>query len=153
MILCNISDAVRFESLSPQLKTAIRWAIENCGREFVRGSEVIGHSPAGTEIIAKWEETALLPREKVSLEAHRRFIDLHLPLKGSEGMGWAPTANMKLPRQPYDADADVIFYGDSATSLVNVKAGQMTIFFPEDAHAPNIGLGNHRKIIVKVPVE
>ncbi len=153
MILCNISDAVRFEALSPQLKTGIRWAMENCGRAFVRGSEIIGHSPAGNDIIAKWEETALLPREKVSLETHRRYIDIHLPLKGSESMGWAPTAIMKLPRQPYDSDADITFYGDSATSLVNVKPGQMAIFFPEDAHAPNIGLGNHRKIIVKVPVE
>lgn len=153
MILCNISNANRFESLSPQLKTGIHWAMENYDRPFERGTEVVGYSPAGNEIIAKWEETVLLPREKVSLETHCRYIDIQLPLKGSEIMGWAPTSTLKLPRKPYDSDADVTFYGDAATSLVDVKPGQMAIFFPEDAHAPNIGLGNHRKIIVKVPVE
>lgn len=68
-------------------------------------------------------------------------------------MGWASLADLKLPRGEFNSEKDIIFYGDAATTLLTVHPGQMAIFFPEDAHAPNIGLGTHRKIIIKVPVD
>lgn len=153
MILCDVNDGGRFSGISPQLAFALEWVREHFGEPFVRGSVVIGHSPAGNDIIVKSEEPALLPREKVSLEAHRRYIDIQLPLKGPEKMGWASVSGLKLPRAEYDEKNDVVFFGDSATSLINVRPGQMAVFFPEDAHGPNIGLGTHRKLIIKVPVD
>ena len=82
-------------------------------------------------------------------------IDLGVPdvLKGAETMGWAPVDALHHLQSPYSEEKDVEFYGDSAHSLLDVKVGQMVVFFPEDAHAPNIGLGNHRKLCIKVPVE
>lgn len=152
MILCDLNDAGRFAIMSPQMKIAIEWIMNHRCEPFTPGIQVIGISDEGNDIFVKSEAPALLPREKVSLEAHRRYIDIQIPLKGSEKMGWAAVAGLKLPRGQYDADKDIIFYGDAATALINVQPGQMAIFFPEDAHAPNIGLGNHRKCIIKVPV-
>ena len=153
MILCNIDDSRRYTVLSKALAEAIEWILKNRNTPFEKGVKHVGCSDSGAEIVAKYEETSLLPREKVSLEAHRRFIDIQLPVKGPEKMGWAPTAGLKLPRGEYDTANDILFFGDSATALFTVNPGQMVIFFPEDAHAPNIGLGNHRKIVVKVPVD
>lgn len=153
MILCDIKDAGRYAGMSAQLALAFKWIETHISDDFCPGVKTIGVSKAGNEIFVKSEEPALMPREKVSLEAHRRYIDIQLPLRGPEKMGWAPTHMLRFPRGEYDNERDVIFYGDSAVAIINVMPGQMAVFFPEDAHAPNIGLGNHRKIIVKVPIE
>jgi len=151
MILCSVTDAAPYGAVSPALKIAVDWLLGHRADTFVKGSTVIG-SYNGADIIVKCEEPALLPREKTALEAHRRFIDIHVPLKGTEIIGWAPVEALKHIRQPYDADADIAFYGDAAHSLLHVKVGQAAVFFPSDAHAPNIGLGTHRKLCIKIPV-
>lgn len=151
MILSLISDKHLYEQLSPAIATALDWLQNFNAAQFVKGIYVIGQHN-GRDIIVKCEEPALLPREKAQLEVHRDYIDIHVPLKGTEIIGWSPTASLKHPRGAYDAEKDILFYGDAADSLLHVKKGQMAIFFPEDAHAPNIGLGNHRKLCIKVPV-
>lgn len=147
MILCNIKDAWRYSALSPLMAKAIEW-LENYNQsEFVDGQIDLGGG-----VSVKCQSPALLPREKSRLEAHRRFIDIQVPVKGVEIMGWAPVDSLKHPLVAYDDAKDVAFYGDTSASLLHVQPGQMAIFFPEDAHAPNIGIGNHRKIVVKIPV-
>lgn len=152
MILCCINEAKRYSAISPALAIAFEWLSNHQADEFVKGLYTVGMTPEGVEIMAKCEEPALIPREKASLEAHKKFIDIQVPLKGTEIMGWAPKAFLKHLREAYNEDRDVEFFGDSAHSLLHVKVGQMVVFFPEDAHAPNIGLGNHRKLVIKVPV-
>lgn len=151
MILCKIEDSSLYASISPSLALAIDWLRKNFDKEFVKGEKTIGNAGAG-DVIVKCEEPALLPRERVSLESHRRYIDIHVPLKGTETIGWAPESSLKHPRQEYDAEHDIKFWGDAATSLLHLPSGQIAIFFPGDAHAPNIGLGNHRKLCIKIPV-
>lgn len=151
MIVCSISDATHYKGLSDGLDLAIEWLANNSDTQFVKGTYTIGNTDAG-EAFAKCEEPALVPREKAALEAHRRYIDIHVPLKGTETIGWAPVGRLKHVRTPYDEDRDVAFYGDSAQALLHIPTGQCAIFFPEDAHAPNIGLGTHRKLCIKIPV-
>ncbi len=147
MILSTIADAAEYRGLSPRIATALTWLAEHYSDSFVKGSVDIGDG-----IIVKSEEPALMPREKASLETHSRFIDIHVPLKGTETIGWAPAAGLKHVKVPYNSETDIAFWGDAANSLLHVKVGQMAIFFPSDAHAPNIGLGNHRKLCIKIPV-
>ncbi|MDE6135667.1 MAG: YhcH/YjgK/YiaL family protein [Muribaculaceae bacterium] len=154
MILCTISDAAIYRAISPQMAIAIDWLMNHFGDDFVKGTYEIGSVRSGEcPITVKCEEPALQPRERASLEAHRRFADIHVPLRGTETIGWAPVSSLKHPRADYDPVNDIRFFGDSATSLLNVKVGQLAVFFPEDAHAPNIGLGNHRKLCIKIPLD
>jgi len=149
MILCDISNARRYAVLSPAMAEAIDWLIENRDVQFVKSCFRIGKEE---NIVVKCEEPHLLPLEKSELEAHKKFIDIHMPLKDVETIGWAPISAIKYPHGEYDEARDVCFFGDSATSLLHVRVGQIAIFFPEDAHAPNIGIGNHRKLCIKIPV-
>ena len=151
MILCSINDAALYGPITPALKTAIDWLLEHRNDTFVKGETVIGRC-GDNDITVKCEEPALIPREKAALEAHRRYIDIHVPLKGTETIGWAPVDSLKHVRETYDETRDIMFFGDAAHSLLHVKLGQMAVFFPSDAHAPNIGLGNHRKLCIKIPV-
>lgn len=148
MILCLISDADRYKAISPALAKAIDWLQGYNAEAFLKGDVELEDG-----IIVKSQDTALMPREKATLEAHRKYIDIHVPLKGTEIIGWAPVSGTKHLRATYNPELDTTLYGDAAHSLLHVKVGQMAIFFPEDSHAPNIGLGNHRKLCIKVPVE
>ena len=150
MILSDIRNLARYEGVAPALGAAIRWLIEHESDAFVKGETAV-EFPGG-EFVVKCEEPAMMPRERVALEAHRRFIDIHVPLKGVEGIGWAPVEGLKHPHGEYDAERDIRFFGDVSVSILHVHPGQAVVFFPEDAHAPNIGLGNHRKLCIKIPV-
>ena len=44
----------------------------------------------------------------------------------------------------------VIFYSDKPDTYFQFKAGQFAIFYPEDVHAPMIGEGPIKKLVVKV---
>ena len=45
---------------------------------------------------------------------------------------------------------DIQFFDDEPQTFYTLRPGQFTILFPEDGHAPMIGEGDVRKIIVKV---
>lgn len=132
------------------LAEAIDWLLAHSGDDMPKGKTSIGRDGL---ITVNCEEPHLRPPENAELEAHRRYIDIHVPLKSKETMGWAAVNGLKYPHGDYDAERDICFYGDSATCVLHVKPGQIAIFFPEDAHAPNIGIGIHRKLCIKIPVE
>ena len=148
MILCKLTDSRKYGAISPALDTALAWLREHDGDYPAAGTSV--EIAPGITVMS--QAVALIPADKARLEAHRRFIDIQMPLKSAETIGWADTADLKIPREEYDEARDVAFYGDAAQSMVHVRPGQLVVLFPEDAHAPNIGIGNHLKLVVKVPV-
>ena len=48
---------------------------------------------------------------------------------------------------------DIAFYIDKPTAYTKIYPGQFAIYFPEDGHAPGIGQGNIRKVVIKIPVQ
>lgn len=149
MIICDINSADRFVGLSPAIGEALKWLAGHWQDNFECGTITIG---SNDDIRVNCEAPHLRTPESAELEAHRRYIDIHVPLKNKEIIGWAPLSGLKYPHDAYDESRDICFFGDSATSLVHVRVGQIAIFFPEDAHAPNIGVGTHRKLCIKIPV-
>ncbi len=148
MILCNLSDSKKYGAISERLDIALAWLRDNADNYPEAGTSV----EIAPGVTVKSQAVALVPADKTALEAHRRFIDIQMPLKTGEAIGWADVRDLKIPRDEYNESKDVAFYGDAAQTIVHVRPGQLAILFPEDAHAPNIGLGNHRKLVVKVAV-
>ncbi|MCQ2329412.1 MAG: YhcH/YjgK/YiaL family protein [Paludibacteraceae bacterium] len=92
-------------------------------------------------------------KEEANFESHKRYIDIQVPISGSEKMGFAPVDEMKEPTN-FDEAKDYFFYADRVNEVVDVEKGEFIIFFPEDAHAPMIDCGQrHKKLIVKVAVK
>ena len=54
------------------------------------------------------------------------------------------------PLGEFDVEKDIRFYDDEPQCYYTLRPGQFTILLPEDAHAPMVGEGAIRKIIVKV---
>jgi YhcH/YjgK/YiaL family protein len=90
------------------------------------------------------------PVSEAPLETHRRYIDIQYIVSGVDRMGWKPASECR-PGRGYDEVRDLEFHDPSPEVWINVSAGRMAIFFPEDAHAPLAHTGvSLQKIVVKV---
>ena len=84
------------------------------------------------------------------LEAHRRMIDVQVPLSCVERMGYAPCP--PDGETVYDAEKDIAFYKQPFDTVVTVHCGMFAVFFPQDAHAPGITAETLRKAVFKLPL-
>ena len=128
MIIDNLSNLDKYTSLhkdfklvSDYLKTHNLAELE-CGRHELRGNEVFFNL----------QEYQTKPVQK--LEAHRKYIDIQVPVTGEEYMGYTNIENTSITEQ-YSEEKDVMFLNGSVDKI---KADYKTflIFYPQDAHMP-----------------
>jgi biofilm protein TabA len=95
------------------------------------------------------------PIAMCKFESHRRYVDLQYTFSGAEKIAWLPTASLQ-PVDDYDDSRDLQFYlPESSDTVVHKLPGHFSVFFPEDAHRPQISDGLHDRIykaVVKIPV-
>jgi YhcH/YjgK/YiaL family protein len=110
---------------------------------------------AGDDVFVLISEGETRPPEQVKFEAHRRYIDIQLVVRGQEAIGIAPAAGL-VTAEPYDAEKDIEFFATPRESAaLALRAGDFAVFAPGDAHRPSLHLdGPHvsRKAVVKVSV-
>ena len=92
-------------------------------------------------------------KSEAAIETHKKFIDIQFPLLGVEKIGWKPGDQLLEESVPYNEEQDIAFYIDKPTAYTKIYPGQFAIYFPEDGHAPGIGQGNIRKVVIKIPVQ
>lgn len=149
MIIATLNDSARSEALHPLFKKFF---------DYVKTHDLL-HAPLGRveldgeRLFINHVEQALVPADKQLLEAHRRYIDIHVVLEGVEQIGWKPLEAVTLEKQPYDEAADCALYADRPTSWATLHPGQFAIVFPEDPHAPLVGEGTVHKLIGKIAIE
>lgn len=109
------------------------------------------HTIDGTNIFAIVSEGPTKDYEKTAFESHEKYIDLQLVISGEEAMAKVPVTAVTV-NKPYNEAADIAFYnGDGKTFLI--PAGHFVLFFPTEAHRPNITPGGNKvvkKIVVKI---
>jgi biofilm protein TabA len=106
----------------------------------------------GTDIHAAVSLKDGVQQADAKFEAHNNYIDIQVCPSGSEEIGWKPRNTCIQPKGEYNTEKDVIFYSDQPDMYFTLHAGQFAIFFPEDVHAPMIGNGPIKKLVVKVKV-
>lgn len=85
-------------------------------------------------------------------ECHNQHIDIQVCISGKEKICWKPRETCKEPKGSYNAEKDVMFYNDSPDMYFTLSKLQFAILFPEDVHAPMIGEGDIKKLVVKVKI-
>lgn len=108
----------------------------------------------GDELFALVNDYLTQPQEKCRFEAHRRYIDIQLMVRGVERIGVANLTALK-DNEPYVGERDVAFFHGNG-DLITLREGTFAIFFPHDAHQPGIALAEPvqcRKIVVKVLID
>ena len=85
------------------------------------------------------------------LEIHNAYLDIQVLVRGErETFGWSERAVLSKPLGGFDAEKDIQLFDDEPQTCYTIRPGQFTILMPEDGHAPMVGEGSIRKIIVKV---
>lgn len=149
MIIDTVENAVKYYSVHPLFEKAF---------EFIHATE-LANAPDGRSDIAeglkaifsnapgKTKEASL-----AKFECHDKNIDIQLCIHGIETIGWKPREKSVLPNGNYNEEKDVRFFSDEPDSFFQLRNGQFAIFFPEDVHAPMIGDGVIKKLVIKVKI-
>ncbi|MDR0730547.1 MAG: YhcH/YjgK/YiaL family protein [Treponema sp.] len=94
------------------------------------------------------------PEAEAFFEAHRAYIDLQYVVSGRERHDYANISALTI-RDAYNAEKDLVVYDGKGCGFV-VNQGFFAVYFPEDAHMPNLRIdGNPEKmvkVVVKIPV-
>jgi len=104
----------------------------------------------GNELYASIATITGKEKAAAALETHNRYIDIQTPLSGVETIGWKAGDQLKEVSIPYAEDKDITFFRDQSSSYTTIHPGEFAVYYPEDGHAPGIGEGTIRKVVVKV---
>lgn len=105
----------------------------------------------GENVYASVTEDPSKDFDKTNWESHRKYIDLQCIITGEEKMGVCAVTNATVTKE-YDDKKDVANYSADGKFYVGTP-GTFFIFFPTDAHRPNITPGGNKvvkKIVIKI---
>lgn len=146
MIIDRITNAHLYVDLGPGIKRAFNYIqltdflALNVGRYEIEGPNMY----------VMVQEYATKPKDQGRWEAHRRYIDLHYIIRGTERIGYAHLS--RLAPGVYDADKDFLALSGEGDFLTLASGGFM-LLMPEDAHMPGISAdapGLVKKAVVKI---
>lgn len=146
MILAKLSDSQRYEAMHPLFHQAFDYILSHDFSSVPAGRIELD----GERLFINVCETELVSPDSQKLEVHRRYIDIHVPLLRTETIGWKHISCLGPSEAPFDEAGDYALYADTQVVHIPVCPGEFMAVFPEDAHAPLIGEGHQKKLIVKV---
>jgi YhcH/YjgK/YiaL family protein len=149
MILDAVAQARRYSSLHPSFSLALSMVKNGSVARMPPGR----HEIAGTSLYLSIGSERRKPPAQCLLEAHRRYIDIHVPMRGSDLIGWKPLAECVKLHRLYSDENDVALFSDEPAAWLKLEPGTIAIFFPEDAHAPLAGEGSVLKAVFKVLID
>lgn len=149
MILDALNNSQRIEPLHPLFKKAFDYIKSTDFSQMEDGKTEL----EGDRLIVNINSFCGKEKAEAAIETHKKYIDIQLPLLGVEKIGWKAGAELQEESIPYNEENDIAFYVDRPTAYTKIYPGQFAVYFPEDGHAPGIGQGNIRKVIVKVRVD
>jgi len=149
MIIDTVKNASKYFSAHPLLAKAFQYIQENELKNAEAGKSdideglkaIISNGPGKTK------EASL-----AKFECHNKNIDIQLCISGHETIGWKPRDKCVSPNGEYNEEKDVLFFNDTPDTFFQLTDGQFAIFFPEDVHAPMIGEGEIKKLVIKVKI-
>lgn len=78
-------------------------------------------------------------------ETHKRYADIQCILQGREQI-WVTEQPLPMSDTEYDPKADIRFWKDGKASLLDLRAGELAILLPREAHKPCVRAGEAGKV-------
>lgn len=99
------------------------------------------------------QECSTRLREDAQLENHRKYIDIHYVITGTEGILVSSRNDLERLSE-YSGESDCeLFIIPSDTESVELKNGDFLVVYPGESHAPKIAVNNKVTRICKVVVK
>ena len=149
MIIDTLANASKYFSLHPSFAKAFDYINQNNVATLADG---IYETPEGLKVIVNTGMGKTTESSLAKFECHDKNIDIQLCVKGLETMAWKPREKCLTPNGEYNPDKDVRFFSDAPDMSFQLTDGQFAVFFPEDVHAPMIGDGEIKKVVIKVKI-
>jgi biofilm protein TabA len=149
MIIDSLENIEKYSGLNPHFAQAFAWLKSNDLNAIEDGKFDIADGIKGI-MSTKSGKTAAESLEK--FECHQKYLDIQLCLSGKETIGWKPISKCKKFKAEYSEEKDVTFYDEQPDMFFDLTDNQFGIFFPEDVHAPMIGEGVIKKLVLKVKI-
>lgn len=107
----------------------------------------------GDHVFATITEDASKDFAKTNWESHRNYTDLQYVIEGEEKIGVSPVSKATVTKA-YDEKRDAANY-TAKGKIYSALPGTFFLFFPSDAHRPNITPGGNKvvkKLVIKIEV-
>ncbi|MGN0844428.1 MAG: YhcH/YjgK/YiaL family protein [Kiritimatiellia bacterium] len=150
MIFDRLANAGLYSGVHPLFPRVFTWLREHAA------TAAIGRHEMGDGAYASIEEYPSHPFRHY--ETHCRFIDVQVVVSGEEYIYIGVPSEMS-EEIPYNGDKDIAFLTQEPNKGIPVamKAGDLLVIWPHEAHAPGCvkadGASFVRKIVVKVPIK
>lgn len=148
MIIDDLNNINKYVGVHPRFEKAFTYLtstdFENIqpGKYEIDGDDIFA-------MIVNDDGVAMLD-STAQFECHNTYIDIQYVFGGLETVGYKSRLTCVEPRGEYDAKKDVLFYEDAPDFFFKLYPGQFGIYFPDDVHAPMIGAGKIRKVVMKI---
>lgn len=150
MILDSLSAGKKYAGMHVNFPKAFTYLTETDLDSLEAGSYEISGKDVVATVFTKPAKTKEESLEK--FECHDKHIDIQVCLGGEEAIGWKPRENCMQLKGSYNPEKDVSYYADEPDTYFQLSPGQFAVFFPEDVHAPMIGKGDIKKLVIKVKI-
>ncbi len=150
MVVDSLSQASKYFGLHPLFATAFNWIAAQDLQAIEPGKYAINDSTL--KAIVSEKDGVRAEDSIAKFECHNAWIDIQLCISGKEQLGWKPREYCVTENGAYNPEKDVQLYSDGPDMYFGLTAGQFAIFFPEDVHAPMIGDGLIKKLVIKVKI-
>lgn len=148
MVIDSLHNIDRYISLHPRFSKAFDF-IDTTNLHSLEAGEIRIDGEDIRAIIME-EELVSVAESTDGFECHNTFIDIQVCISGHETVGWKSRGSCIAPKAPYSSEEDVLFFEDKPDMYFDLKEGQFAIYFPDDVHAPTIGTGSIKKMVIKV---
>ena len=150
MILTSLADSEFYVVLGPGVAL---------GLQYLRGFDVStpdGRYPVyGDAVYALVSSYTTGPASEKRFEAHRSHLDIQYVAAGAERILHTPTSGL-VEETVYSGEEDIAFFVDpTVSSSLLLRAGDLAILGPEDAHKPGCMAGARspvKKVVVKIRI-
>ncbi len=150
MIVDTIQNASKYFNAHPLFEKAF---------EYINTTDLANTAPGryeidGSDLRAIFsDKNGMKASESIAkFECHNKHIDIQLCFQGTEQIGWKSREKCQVKQGGYNEEKDVQLYSDAPDMYFQLTDGQFAIFFPEDVHAPMIGDGPIKKLVIKIKI-
>ena len=133
MILGKNREASAYRGIHPRLDRVL----ENLNGAFLSSVGARPMEMEGDALYVTRFDYETLPAEETFFEAHRLYLDVHVMLRGQEGVEAAHPEGLRL----FDRKDDFYAYRGEAEQRLILRPGNFLVVFPEDAHRIKMAVG------------
>ena len=147
MIMDSLKNIERYKHLHPNIFAGLLY-LKGMSADVKTGVYEVSET---VKVIVSEYSTNNWNEEK--FEAHRYVIDIQYPLVGRELVQWSPLEGM-MQYNEYDAEKDRTYY-ENPTRMTEcvIGDGVFAVFFPDDAHNPQLAVDGLEISIKKATVK